>query len=388
MKHDFFDVVVIGGGPAGCSAAITLAQLGVNVLVIEAKEYPHHKVCGEFLSAECERILDSLGLFNVKQKLKAVRINSVRVISPNNRIWEADLPKPALSISRSLLDASLAARAIETGIELRTGTTVTSITGNLKDGFECTCRTALGLHHVRSKAVIAAYGKRSQIDRKLGRRFLKEVYPFIGLKAHYAGPSISNRVDMFTFKGGYCGLSNVEDGSVNVCLLCHASTFSTLRNQTHLTFDMERFINWMQSQNSLLAEWFSKSQPVHPDFDQWLSIAQIPFTKKNQVENDILMVGDAVAVIAPLAGNGISMALQSGNLAAVCLYSYLNGRIDVQSLFDSYTKRWEEKFTRRIQVAKLIQPLMLNSFLIEQGIKIVNFIPSLGALAIAQTRDD
>ena len=62
MTERLFDVAVIGGGVAGCAAAIQLAQKNLRVVLCEAKSYPHHKVCGEFLSPECTRLLDSLGL--------------------------------------------------------------------------------------------------------------------------------------------------------------------------------------------------------------------------------------------------------------------------------------------------------------------------------------
>src|SRR5512147_165160 len=98
-----YDAAVVGGGPAGISAAITLAQRGVRVVLFEAKSYPHHKVCGEFLSPECLYLLNELGAKETVQALGPISIETARFTEPGGTTWETRLPGTAWSISRALL---------------------------------------------------------------------------------------------------------------------------------------------------------------------------------------------------------------------------------------------------------------------------------------------
>src|SRR5579872_2397798 len=103
MKRESFDVAIVGGGPAGCSAAITLAAQGATVVLFESKTYPHHKVCGEFLSPECRGELDQLGLTASIQALHPISIEAVRIVAPDGAAWETRFPEVAISLSRAAL---------------------------------------------------------------------------------------------------------------------------------------------------------------------------------------------------------------------------------------------------------------------------------------------
>ena len=372
-----YDTAIVGGGPAGCSAAIALARRGARVVLVESKSYPHHKVCGEFLSPECQPILQALGVLPKLKSLNAVPISVACISAPDGTAWETHFAGPALGISRSALDAALAEQARACGVEVCEATTATDVCGSLAEGFQLETRSTTGRAQIRARTVIAAHGKRSSLDRALRRRFLDHPQPFIALKNHFQGPALPGRIDLHAFGGGYCGLSEIEDGSANVCFLAHQSVF------TNAGGSVEAFVAWMHRQNPGLEAWLSQAQPVHA---RWLSIGQVSFMRKNAVENDILMAGDAAGLVVPLAGDGIAMALYSGQFAAAGILQYLGGQLSADQLRQQYATQWRREFGTRLTLARFLQIFMLHPRLLSLGLRLITAIPPLGQTLVTQTR--
>ncbi len=180
-----FDAAIIGGGLAGCSAAIHLAKKNLRVVLFEANTYPHHKVCGEFLSPECAYLLDELGVMAVISALQPATITTVTISSPDNTVWESNLPGAAIGVSRYVLDDCLAKQATAQGVDLRQGTKVIGVSGNLDQTFKLQVRSPSGTEAISAKLVIGAQGKRSTLDRSLNRTFLQKHQPFVALKTHF-----------------------------------------------------------------------------------------------------------------------------------------------------------------------------------------------------------
>ena len=278
-----YDVAVIGGGLAGCNAAVTLAQRNRRVLLLEANRYPHPKICGEFLSPECVALFAASGFLAVLQELSPVTIRTVRITAPDGSAWNRSFPVPALGVSRYALDAAFANFAARNGVEVHDGTRVINIAGNLNERFSLTARTSSGIQTLHAATVIAAHGKRSNLDRHLKRAFLRRSQPYIALKRHFTGQCLAAQIDLHVFPGGYCGMSDVEGGITNVCLLVRQDIFQSTRNGSRV--DIEGFVRWMCQQNTHLRDWFAQASPVD---SEWLSIAQVPFAPKTTLEGDIL----------------------------------------------------------------------------------------------------
>ncbi|RPI83578.1 MAG: FAD-dependent oxidoreductase, partial [Chloroflexi bacterium] len=324
-----YDSIVIGGGPAGTSAAIHLAKNGADVLLIEASPVPHHKMCGEFLSPECIKMLADLGFLEELEQCQPPRIDKVRITSSKGVEWEGRLPGAALGISRWTLDKVLLEGASSSGVEVRLGQRAAGIRGNLDDGFGVYIERER--QEMKSRTIIAAHGKRSNIDRKLGRAFFNRRSGLMALKAHFENISLPEWVELYGFKGGYCGVSEIEGGKANVCLLVKQEIYQQIGRTGR---DRARaFVDWMLGQNEMLRDRLRESKMA---WENWISIAQISFERKPCVERDILMAGDAAGLIAPLAGDGISMALRSGAMAADTIIRYFSGEIKAAELADSY----------------------------------------------------
>ncbi len=377
-----FDVAVIGGGPAGCSAAITLAEQGQRVALFEAKTYPHHKVCGEFLSPECMILLDRLGLLTALADLRPVPIQTVCMTAPSGAVWETTLPGTAWGISRSALDAALAQQARICGVEVCEGTTISDIGGSLDSGFQLIARTPAGNEVIEARLLIGAHGKRSGLDRTLNRAFLDHSQPFVGLKAHFHGPPLPGRIELHTFPGGYCGMSEIEGGAANVCLLVRQTVFQRAAGNGPAA--VQDFIVWMRGQNAHLESWLSQADMIS---DRWLSIGQVPFIRKQAVEQDILMAGDAAGLIVPLAGDGIAMALHSGKLAAAYGAAFLTRNLTAFDLRQQYAAAWQHEFGSRLKLGRALQGIMLRPHLLSPTLRLLSAVPPLGNYLVAHTRD-
>ncbi len=369
-----YDVAVIGGGLAGCSAAITLAESGHSVALLEAKDYPRHRVCGEFLSPECVQTLDALGAMPVIRAQRPTWMTYTRITTPAGVTWERDLPGTAMGISRYVLDALLAERAADVGADVRTQATVTDVRGGLADGFTLTVR---GGEPIRARVVVSAHGKRATLDRTLERGFLRQRQPFVGMKMHYDAPPVPARVELHAFEGGYCGLSEVEGGAVNACLLVREDVFKAAGGVT-------AFVEWMGAQNPALGAWLDAATPR---LDRWRVISQVPFVDKTAVEREMLMVGDAAGLITPLAGNGMGMALDGGRTVAAHVDDYLHGETTAEQLLRGYTSAWRRQFGRRMQVGRFAQTWLLRPSLLTLGLRALKAVPPLGDFFIRQTRD-
>ena len=130
--------------------------------------------------------------------------------------------------------------------------------------------------------MIGSFGKRSNLDVKMQRAFIKKESPFLAVKAHYKGDMPDNAVGLHNFEGGYCGVSKVENDHINICYIADFKSFKRFKN-------IDDFQKKVLSKNTFLSEMFSKAEMA---FDKPLSISQVSFESKAPVENHVLMCGD------------------------------------------------------------------------------------------------
>jgi len=377
-----YDVIVVGGGLAGCSAAIQLARKSHRVALIEADTYPRAKVCGEFLSPESVEIFRQLDFLETLNTLKPATIKTVRITASHNYEWRGNLPASAVSISRYTLDEALIHHAQSCGVAVYTNIRVTDITGNLAQGFTLIAKSAQERRTFSARSVIVAHGKHSNLDRKLDRQFPRTGTTYVGIKQHFEGDKLFEHIDLHTFPGGYCGISQVENNRTNICMLVDASTFKTA---TQGKVDaVEHFINWIYSHNHEFAKWMKTAKPLDT---QWLTIGGVTLATKGAVENDILFAGDAGGMIAPLAGDGMAMALHSGMISANTLHPYLIGQTSAEAMLDTYQTTWKRTFQSRLRLGRFLQTFMLRQSILIPGLRLMNTVPALGNWLMANTRD-
>lgn len=340
--QDDLEVLIIGGGLAGLTAALHLQKSGLHVTLVEKNEYPNHKVCGEYISNEVLPYLKWLDL--TIEVLKPNYINQLHFTTANNKSLIAKLPLGGFGISRYELDYFLSQQLVKNGVTIIRDT-VTNIEFN-NDKFTATL--LLG-KEMKAKHVIGAYGKRSAIDMKLNRSFIQKKSPYLAIKAHYNGNFPKDMVAVHHFKGGYCGVSKVENDKINICYLADYSTFQKHKN---ITAYQENVLY----QNKNLEHIFEQCTPI---FEEPLVISQLFFGEKQKVENHMLMVGDSAGLIHPLCGNGMAMAIHSAKIASELLVKFKKGIITSRGeLEQTYTKRWNDEFKIRLRMGHILSTLL------------------------------
>ncbi len=297
------EVLIVGGGVAGCATAIALARRGRSVTLIERETTPRHKVCGEFLSGEALEDLHRLGIDVAS--LGAVPLNYVR-LAVAGRAAEAPLPFPAASLTRKTLDTALIAEAIAAGVRMESGRSVQSLnrtTGNvwqarLDDGTTYEAPTAFlatGKHDLRG------HGRPKDPDQ------------WVAFKMYYrlsAGQiaDLADASELTLYPGGYGGIQPVEDGVTNFCCVVQRRYFA------RAGLRWEGLIETMQQDCPHLAMRLRGAEPL---LAKPITITHIPYGYlRRSTEDGLYCIGDQAAVIPSFTGDGISIALHTARQAA------------------------------------------------------------------------
>jgi flavin-dependent dehydrogenase len=363
------EVIIIGGGLAGLTSAIHLSKLDLKVILIEKNEYPKHKVCGEYISNEVLPYLRWLGL-NI-EAIHPTNITKLQFSSVNGKTINSSLPLGGFGISRYALDAFLYEKAKANGCEI----ILENVENVVFDQDEFTVTTSENLV-LKSKIVIGAFGKRSNIDLKLHRDFILKKSPWLAVKAHYSGDFPNDLVGLHNFKGGYCGVSKVEDNRINICYLADYETFKRYKN-------IEEFQLKVVQKNPRLKAVFKQSTLL---FEKPLTISQICFEKKETVENHILMIGDTAGLIHPLCGNGMAMAIHSAKIVSELVGKYYTNEIQSRNeLEEKYIQKWNFNFRKRLKTGRFLSHLLQKQKLSEALMRLLIIFPLLLPQIIKRT---
>ena len=368
------DVIVIGGGLAGCGAARHLARRGLDVLLLEKQRYPAHKLCGEFLSVEAQDLFARLGVLAAVREAGAHPITQVHMTTADGNHFRSALPGTALGLSRYALDHLLARAAAEAGATVHDGVWVRGVRGSLADGFVVEAAEEA----YRARCVLGAFGKRSLLDRALDRSYLDRRSPFVAFKAHFESIDLADVIELHSFPGGYCGLSHVEDGRVNACWIAHEDILKE-------TGSPDAMIERTLSQNAVLARRLGQMRRVS---DSFLAVSQVIFRPKGAWAGDVCMIGDTAGMIAPMCGDGMSMALRAAELAAPRVAAFLDGDLSADALKAQHTRTWRREFGTRMRLGRWLHHAYCRPALARWGVETCRRVPSLGRWLIQKTRGE
>ena len=316
-------ITIVGGGLAGLTLGIGLRQRDVPVTVWEAGHYPRHRVCGEFISGNGPAVLERLGLRQLFENAGAFHAQTAMFVAGSNRSPVRRLAVPALCLSRHAMDALLADEFQRLGGELRSNTRWTS---------------------TERKGVVRASGRRVQPTENGWRWF--------GLKAHIRDTTLAADLEMHISSAAYVGVNRINNSQINVCGLFRARPGDA---------PAETKLQLLQGKpGSPLRERLDAAQ-----FDEttFCSVAGLSLKPQSATAKSECCIGDAVTMIPPVTGNGMSMAFESAEMAIEPLTSFSHGEIDWRETRQTIARLCDTAFARRLFWARLLQWLMFSPVL-------------------------
>jgi len=360
MNADTYHIAITGGGLAGLTLAIQCADAGYKVLLVEKEQYPFHKVCGEYISMESYGFLERLGLPLTTMQLPIIQ--KLNISDGKGRLYNFDLPLGGFGISRYMLDNALYQIALSKGVHVLSQTKVNDV---IFANEQFTIKTSKG--DFAATCAAGSFGKRSNLDVKWKRPFItskaRGLNNYIGVKYHVCYPQQAGTIALHNFKDGYCGISAIEDDK---CCLCYLTTAGNLKNSGNSIQQMEHGV---LMQNPQLHNIFTSAKFL---YSEPLTISQISFSKKTQVQNHVLLPGDAAGMITPVCGNGMSMAMHAGKLVFENIDAFLRGKISRETMEQQYTKQWQKQFSKRLFRGRLVQRLFGNNTSTALFLQLVN----------------
>ncbi len=308
-------ITIAGGGLSGLSLAVALRRRDIDVELIEAGQYPRHRVCGEFICGVSRGVLENLGI--AEMFVGASQYRESVWFSGDSEILREELPQSAWGLSRYYMDQWLAREFVSLGGVLRTG-----VRGEMqgKEGF------------------VWAAGRKPKNSG------------WIGLKAHIRGYPSSSELEMHLGKAGYVGIVLVEEGWYNVCGLFRKRVGVKGKKQ-HI---LERYLEACGL--TTLAERVASSE-----IREGSHCAVAGFELGTQpMPLDVFALGDAQSMIAPYTGNGMSMAFEAAELAIEPLVDYTRGAYSWRDSCVDFSSALKQQFQRRLVIANTAHPCILS----------------------------
>jgi 2-polyprenyl-6-methoxyphenol hydroxylase-like FAD-dependent oxidoreductase len=339
-------ITIVGGGLAGLTLGIGLRQRQIPTEVWEAGVYPRHRVCGEFISGNGPAVLQRLGLRPLLENAGAISVNSAAFISGPNRSPVRNLPAPALGLSRHALDSVLAEE-------------FQRLSGTLHSG-------ARRSENDFGEGTVRASGRRAHPT--------EDGFRWFGLKVHATNVPFDADLEMYVSADNYVGVNRIDRGEVNVCGLFRGRPGES----------RDSALNLLRGQpGSPLRERLASAR-----FDEssFCSVAGLSLKPQRAADKTECCIGDAVTMIPPVTGNGMSMAFESAEIAIGPLSQYSRGEINWAEARDAIAQLCDKAFAERLTWARRLQWLMFSPIIRSPIGKILLRSDSLWDFLFAKTR--
>jgi menaquinone-9 beta-reductase len=359
-----FDVAIVGAGPAGSSAAISLARRGYAVALIDKEQFPRDKLCGDFVNPAIWPIYRDLGVNNEilarnHEKISAIRVTSFSgeeaILPISKQIHDASF---GLSIHRRDLDYVLFQAALRDGVIVLQKRWIKKLSKE-PEGWHIHAQHESVNETFRSKILIGADGRNSWVAHHTGlHRNTLSGGKAVGLQFRLKNfHKIPGRVEIHVFPGGYAGLVQLGDGTANLCL---SVTRDHLPRGRLADLPAELGL----SENPFLRELLRNAE-----FSQEArSTFPVYFPPRRAYDERILLIGDAAQVIEPVTGEGVYFATVSGLIAAQtvdkCFQRGDFSAAQLSACERSFTRTvWRRRKLNRVIQYLIYRPALLRSLI-------------------------
>jgi menaquinone-9 beta-reductase len=371
-----YDVIIAGGGPAGSSAAIHLAQKGLRILLVEQKQFPRPKLCGEFISPEC---IDHFRKLGVAERMLSCNPTSLtETVFYSRHGHHVSVPSgwfgsgSALGLSRAQMDNNLLRRAESLGVEVLKNATVTEVIENYERVSGVRIKAAGDDYEYQAKVTIDATGRGRTLCRKVQQhadeKHRRTRPQLVAFKAHFSNTEVARGAcEIYSYPGGYGGLSTIENGISNLCFIVAAKDVRRFHS------DPETVLHQTVMRNSRAASVLATATRC----SEWLSVSLEQFGMQDpSPKPGLLAIGDSAAFIDPFTGSGMLMALQSGELAARLIAKFVSSNQSVDStslsrLARAYCDEYRESFDLRLRTSWFIRLTAYRPRLAEMTILVI-----------------
>jgi flavin-dependent dehydrogenase len=372
LKSDY-DIAIVGAGPAGTSAAIRLAQRGLQVALIEQKKFPRAKLCGEFISPECLTHFAELNVLEDMSLVGGVELDRTIFYARNGK--SVNVPSEwfgagshALGLSRAEMDLQLLNRARVAGVEVLEET---SATGSLFEN-QKVCGVSLRskdreTFDIKAAVTIDATGRGKVLARQIEKT--NESAPrtradFVAFKAHLKGANIpTGHCEIYAYRGGYGGCNCVENENFNLCFI--VSTDIAKKYHSNADEIMKKVV----CENERAAHSLRNAEIA----DEWLAVPIESYGRTSlSPAEGLLTIGDAAAFIDPFTGSGMLLALESAKIAAEVIGTGLSSGHPFAKMAAEYDRRYSNAFDRRHRISSLLRHAAFVPFLAETVIKVLS----------------
>ena len=361
-----YDVIIVGAGPAGSTAALYAHRLGLNCILLDKAIFPRDKICGDALSGKSVRLMRELDLLDGVEKLDGSEINRITFGSPSHSQFDVHLKgnknndyiTKGYVVPRKIFDNFLFEKADEL-TETRQGFTVNDIIYQ-NDKISGVKGTNIeGKEEILNAPIIMGCdGANSIVARKLGLYEMDMENTAVAIRCYYEGvQGLSNQIELHyvsEVKPGYFWLFPAGNGKANIGI--GLSKNDAKKEDRTLRQIMDEIV-----QSDYFRSRFGNARPLEKPVGWNLPLGRI---KRKNHGNGFMLLGDAAGLVDPFTGEGIGNAMVAAKYAMEVALKAKNNRDYSEKLFSEYDQLLWGEIGGELRTSTKLQSLARSSFLL------------------------